>query len=94
MQEIIDFLINVQVIEFLTDPRVIFAAGALFLISLVMKWRVVALSLFAVAALVAVARYSKLAEGKTDMNTNLLVFAIGSFLVIVVVIYFLFIRGD
>ena len=81
-------------VEFLTDPRVIFAAGALFLLSLVMKWRVVALSLFAVAALVAVARYSKLAEGKTDMNTNLLVFAIGSFLVIVVVIYFLFIRGD
>ena len=94
MREIIDFLINVQVIEFLTDPRVIFAAGALFLLSLVMKWRVVGLGIFAVAALVAVARYSKLAEGKTDMNTNLLVFAIGSFLVIVVVIYFLFIRGD
>jgi len=70
------------------------AAGALFLLSIVLKWRAVALTLFAVAALVAVARYSKLAEGKTDMNTNLLVFAIGSFLVIVVVIYFLFIRGD
>ncbi len=94
MRGFIDFLINVQVIEFLTDPRVIFAAGVLFLLSLVMKWRIVALSIFAVAALVAVGHYSQLSEGKTDMNTNLLVFAIGSFLVIVVVIYFLFIRGD
>lgn len=70
------------------------AAGALFLLSIALKWRVVALTLFAVAALVAVARYSKLAEGKAAMDTNMLVFAIGSFLVIVVVIYFLFIRGD
>lgn len=94
MREIIDFLINAQVIEFLRDPRVMFAAGVLFLLSLALKWRVVAITLFAVAALVAVARYSKLAEGKTAMDTNMLVFAIGSFLVIVVVIYFLFIRGD
>lgn len=94
MREIIDFLIHAQVIEFLTDPRVMFAAVALFLLSLVMKWKVVALTLFAVAALVAVAHYSKLAEGQAAMDTNMLVFAIGSFLVIVVVIYFLFIRGD
>lgn len=94
MREIIDFLIHAQVVEFLTDPRVMIAAGALFLLSIALKWRVVALTLFAVAALVAVARYSKLAEGKAAMDTNMLVFAIGSFLVIVVVIYFLFIRGD
>ena len=94
MRDFIDFLINAQVIEFLTDPRVMIAAGALFLLSIVLKWRIVALTLFAVAALVAVARYSKLAEGKATMDTNMLVFAIGSFLVIVVVIYFLFIRGD
>ncbi|MDH3382859.1 MAG: hypothetical protein OEM42_02230 [Deltaproteobacteria bacterium] len=94
MREIIDFLINAQVVEFLTDPRVMFAAGALFLLSIALKWRIVAISLFAVAALVAVAHYSKLAEGKAAMDTNMLVFAIGSFLVIVVVIYFLFIRGD
>ena len=94
MREIIDFLINAKVLEFLTDPRVMFAGGALFLLSLVMKWKIVSLSIFAVAALVAVAHYSRLAEGKAAMDTNMLVFAIGSFLVIVVVIYFLFIRGD
>jgi positive regulator of sigma E activity len=80
--------------DFLTDPRVLFVAGAVFLVSLFFKWRIVAITIFAVAALVIVARYSRLAEGRTSMDQNLLVFAVGSFLVIVVVIYFLFIRGD
>jgi positive regulator of sigma E activity len=89
-----DFLVSVQVMDFLTDPRVLFIAGAVFLVSLFFKWRIVAITIFAVAALVVVARYSRLAEGRTSMDQNLLVFAVGSFLVIVVVIYFLFIRGD
>jgi positive regulator of sigma E activity len=80
--------------DFLTDPRVLFVAGAVFLVSLFFKWRILAITIFAVAALVTVARYSRLAEGRTSMDQNLLVFAVGSFLVIVVVIYFLFIRGD
>ena len=94
MREIFDFLVHAQVMDFLTDPRVLFVAGALFLVSLFLKWRIVGITIFSVAALVTVARYSRLTEGKTSMDTNLLVFAIGSFLVIVVVIYFLFIRGD
>ncbi len=94
MREIIDYLVQAQVMDFLTDPRVLFVAGALFLVSLFLKWRIVGITIFTVAALVTVARFSRLAEGKTAMDTNLLVFAVGSFLVIVVVIYFLFIRGD
>ena len=94
MREIFNFLVHSQVMDFLTDPRVLFVAGALFLVSLFLKWRIVGITIFTVAALVTVARYSRLAEGKTSMDTNLLVFAIGSFLVIVVVIYFLFFRGD
>ncbi len=94
MQGIIDFLVETQVMHFATDPRVVFVAGAIFLLSLVMKWRVVALSLFGVGALVAVARYSKLAEGETALNQNMMVFAIGSLVVVVILLYFLFIRGD
>lgn len=94
MREIFDFLVHAQVMDFLTDPRVLFVAGALFLVSLFLKWRIVGITIFTVAALVTVARYSGLAEGKTSMDTNLAVFAIGTFLVIVVLIYFLFIRGD
>ena len=94
MRVIIDYLVQAQVMDFITDPRVLFVAGALFLVSLFLRWRIVGITIFTVAALVTVARYSRLAEGRTSMDTNLLVFAIGSFLVIVIVIYFLFIRGD
>jgi hypothetical protein len=94
VQGIIDFLVETQIMAFVADPRVVFLAGVLFLISLVMKWRVVALSLFGVGALVAVARYSKLAEGKTALDQNMMVFAIGTLLVVIILLYFLFIRGD
>jgi hypothetical protein len=91
---IVDFLINTQILQIASDPRVMFAAGALFLISLFMRWRILALFIFGVAALVAVVRYSRLAEGRTSLDQYMVVFVIGSVLVIAVLIYFLFIRGD
>lgn len=94
MRALVDSLINARILDFLTDPRVVIAAGVLFLVSLVFRWRIVAITLFAVGALVTVIHYSRLGEGRVSMDQNLLVFAIGSFLVIVIVIYFLFIRGD
>ena len=94
MRAIFDFLVETHIMEFVTDPRVVFAAAALFLLSLFMRWKYLAIFLFGAGALVAVARYSKLAEGKASMDQNMLVFAIGTFLVAVVLIYFLFIRGD
>lgn len=94
MSGIIDFLVDAKVMDFVTDPRVIFAAVALFIASLFFRWRILGLTLFGVGALVAVAHYSKLTEGKAAMDRDLLFFSIGSFVVIVIVIYFLFIRGD
>ena len=94
MRGIVDFLIDTQILQIASDPRVMFAAGALFLISLVMRWRILALSLFGVASLLAVARYSRLAEGRTSLDQNMVVFVIGSVLVVAVLVYFLFIRGD
>lgn len=94
MQGVIDFLVETRIMAFMADRRVMLLAIALFLLSLFMKWRVVALSLFCVGALVAVAHYSKLAEGKTALDQNMLVFAIGSLLVVIILVYFLFIRGD
>lgn len=94
MRGIIDFLIDTKILQIASDPRVMFAAGALFLISLVMRWRILALSLFGVASLLAVARYSRLAEGRTSLDQNMVVFVIGSVLVVAVLVYFLFIRGD
>ncbi len=94
MSGIIEFLVEARILEFASDPRVVFAAAALFLVSLVMKWRIVALTLFATGALLAVARFARLSEGKTSVDQNMLVFALGTLLVVVILVYFLFIRGD
>jgi len=94
VRAIIDFLINARIVDFASDPRVIVAAAVLFVVALFLRWKAVALSLFAAGALVAVAERSQLAEGNTAMDQNMLMFAIGSLAVIVVLIYFLFIRGD
>lgn len=94
MREIVDFLISARVMELATDPRVLFAAGALFLVAALMRWKIVLLSLFAIGAIMAVAHYSGLSEGDTSMGRHMLIFSIGTLLVGVVLIYFLFIKGD
>ncbi len=94
MRGIVDFLVDTQIFSIASDPRVMIAAAALFLVSLFMKWRFLALSLFTVAALVVVARYSGIVGGQGTMDQNMLVFVFGSVAVVAVLIYFLFIRGD
>ena len=94
MGDLIDFLVHARVVEIAFQPWVMVAAAGLFLLSVILRWRIVALTIFAAAALIAVAGRAKVLEGKAVMDQNMLVFAVGSLLVIVVVIYFLFIRGD
>lgn len=94
MRAIVEFLVHARILDFASDPRVIVAAAVLFVVALFLRWKAVAISLFVVAALLVVAERSKLAEGKTAMDQDMLMFAVGSLLVIVVLIYLLFIRGD
>ena len=94
MKEIFDFLVDARVMELATDPRVLFGCGVLFVVAVFMRWKYVLLTLFGVGAVLAVARVSGLSEGRTMMDTNILVFSVGTLLVGVVLIYFLFIQGD
>ncbi len=94
MREIVDFLVSARVTELASDPRVLFLAGALFLVAALMRWKVVLLSLFGIGAILAVARYSGLSQGHTSMDRNMVIFSVGTLLVGVVLIYFLFIKGD
>lgn len=94
MKEIFDFLVSARVMELAADPRVLFGCAVLFIVAVLMRWKLVLLSLFGVGAVLAVARYSGLSEGRTAMDLNMLVFSVGTLLVGVVLIYFLFIKGD
>jgi len=94
VREVVDFLVSARVMEMATDPRILLAACVLFLVAALMRWKVVLLSLFGVGAVLAVARFSGLSRGDTSMDRNMLVFSVGTLLVGVVLIYFLFIKGD
>jgi hypothetical protein len=94
VREIVDFLVSARVMELAADPAVLIVCGIVFLVAVVLRWKHVLLFMFGTGALLAVARYSRLSEGYALVDRNMLVFAVGTLLVGVVLIYFLFIKGD
>lgn len=94
MKQIVDFLASAQIADLASDPRVLFAAAVLFIVAVLMRWKSVILLMFAVGGIMTVVRYSKLGGGEAALDRNLIVFAVGSLVVGVVLIYFLFIKGD
>lgn len=93
MKEIVDYLASAQVANLASDPRVLFAAAVLFVVAVLMRWKSVILLLFGVGGIMTVVRYTN-PGGGGGLDRNLIVFAVGSLVVGVVLIYFLFIKGD
>ncbi len=94
MRSLVDFLVNSDLMSLAADPRVIFAAAALFVVAIIFKWKSVMLLIFAMAAIIAVLHYSKVAEGQVEIGQNLYIFAGGILAIGIILIYFLFMRGD
>ncbi len=94
MREFLDFLTSVRFTEVAADPRVLAGAGVLFFLAVVFRWKYVLLTLFAMGGALAVARYSNLAGERAEIDPQMMIFAVGSLLIGVVLIYFLFIKGD
>ena len=94
MKEIVDYLASAQVANLASDPRVLFAAAVLFIVAVLMRWKSVFLLMFGVGGIMTVVRYTNAGGGGASLDRNLVVFAVGSFVVGVVLIYFLFIKGD
>ena len=93
MKQILEFLASASVMELATDPKVLFAAAALFVLAALFRWKYVLLFLFGVGGILTVIRYTH-ARGGASIDDNLVVFSVGTLAVAVVLIYFLFIRGD
>ncbi len=94
MNEVLDFLTNAKIMELAGDPRVLFGAGLLFVLAVLFRWKFVLLLLFATAGTLAVIRYANLEGGQATLDQNLVTFGVGTLIVAVVLIYFLFIRSD
>lgn len=93
MQGIVDFLTSAKLMDLATDPRVLFLSAVVFVIAVLMRWKLVLLLLFAVGGILAVVRYTHPAVGG-GVDQQMLIFIGGILAVAVVLIYFLFIKGD
>ncbi|MBI5419595.1 MAG: hypothetical protein HZA60_05855 [Deltaproteobacteria bacterium] len=94
MKEIVDFLTSANIMDLATDPRVLFLTLVVVVAAVIMRWKFVLLLLFGVGGILAVVRYSRLGAGEAALDRHLVVFAGGAFLVVAVLIYFLFVKGD
>ncbi len=94
MREILDFLTNSRISELAADPRVLFATGVVFVLAILFRWKYVLLFLFGIGATLAVIHYTNVAGGDASIDRNLVTFSVGTMVVAVVLIYFIFIRGD
>ncbi len=93
MRQVLEFLSSVKVTDLSTDPRVLVAAAVLFLLAALFRWKYVLLLLFGIGGTLAVVRYARLGRG-ASIDDSLILFSVGTLAVAVVLIYFLFIRGD
>ena len=93
MEQILDFIASASVMELAADPRVLFAAAVVFVLAALFRWKYVLLFLFGIGGILTVIRYTHTGKGAA-IDDNLITFSVGTLAVAVVLIYFLFIRGD
>ena len=93
MDQILDFFTSKSLAEMAADPRVLFGTAVVFVFAVLFRWKYVLLFLFAVGATMAVLRYTAGSGGsEIIVDQNLMLFAGGTIVIGVVIIYFLFIR--
>src|SRR5512139_4345224 len=93
VKQILEFLTSASVMDLAADQRVLIAAAVVFVLAALFRWKYVLLFLFGIGGILAVIRYTHSGKGAA-IDDNLIIFAVGTLAVAVVLIYFLFIRGD
>jgi len=95
-RKVLQFLTDMRVGELIHNPWFLGSMGALALLSLIMKWRLLLVSILTVSGLAGLISYTL--EQGTDLqeygNQTLLVFVAGGAVLIALVIYLLFIKSD
>jgi len=94
MQQFLDFLTSTRIMDLASDPRVLFGTAVVFVLAMLFRWKYVLLFLFGIGGTLAVIRYTHASSAGSPIDNNLILFAVGTLAVAVVLIYFLFIRGD
>ena len=95
-ERVLQFLKEMNVGELIHNPWFLGAMGALALLSLVMKWRLLMVTILGVTGLAGLVSYT-LQRG-TRLNQlgdqTLLIFVVGGAVLVAIVIYLLFIKSE
>jgi hypothetical protein len=95
VDRILEFLTSQSLADLASDPRVLFGTGVVFVLAVLFRWKYVLLFLFAAGATLTVVRYTGgTGSAETIVDQNMMLFVGGTLVIAVVLIYFLFIRGD
>jgi lipoprotein signal peptidase len=94
MAEIIDFLTSAKLMELAADPRVLFLAAVVFVVAILMRWKLVLLLLFGVGATLVVIHYTNPGAAGGPADAHMPWFIAGILAVAVILIYYIFIKGD
>lgn len=94
MKEFVAFLTSAKIMDLITDPRALFVVAVVVVIAALMRWKVVLLLIFAIGGVLAVVRYTRPAAEGGGIDPQMLLFVGGILAVAVILIYFLFIKGD
>lgn len=94
MSAFIESLSTPNLIAMAKHPMALTGVGILVVLSILFRWKMILLLLFGVGAFMAVVRYTNMNATDSPLGNDLAIFGGGTVLVAIVIIYFLFIKGD
>jgi hypothetical protein len=94
MNAFIESLSTPNLIAMAKHPMALTAVGVMVVLSILFRWKMILLLLFGIGAFMAVIRYTNMNESTGPLGNDLAIFGGGTAVVAVIIIYFLFIKGD
>ncbi|MDW7645325.1 MAG: hypothetical protein SCI25_09790 [Desulfuromonadales bacterium] len=95
-ERVIEFLNDMNVGELIYNPLFLGIMGGLAILALIMRWRMLLVTLFSVVGFAGLISYTL--ERGTDISSpsdpTLLIFVVAGAVLVMAAIYFLFIKGD
>ncbi|HEY5996123.1 MAG TPA: hypothetical protein VIU29_03840 [Candidatus Deferrimicrobiaceae bacterium] len=94
MNAFIESLSTPNLIALAKNPMALTAVGIMVVLSILFRWNLILLLLFAVGAILAIVRLTNMNATAEPVGNDLAIFGGGTVAVALVIIYFLFIKGD
>jgi hypothetical protein len=94
MNAFIESLSTPNLMAMAKHPMALTAVGIMIVLSILFRWKMILLLLFGVGAFMAIVRYTNMNSTSAPIGNDLAIFGGGSAVVAIIIIYFLFIKGD